>query len=109
MEAIISRYLTDNNFEITRLRNCPSVDAYKQQFLDDPYFAYLYDLDTVFKFRDIGEVSGNENPVYFLNYLDVYGIYHPLVAKYREDYDTLHELCEVFLPEDNIKHKEAKK
>ena len=109
LEAIISRYLTDNNFEITRLRNCPSVDAYKQQFLDDPYFAYLYDLDTVFKFRDIGEVSGNENPVYFLNYLDVYGIYHPLVAKYREDYDTLHELCEVFLPEDNIKHKEAKK
>ena len=109
LEAIISKYLTDETFEITRLRDCVDLNAYKQQFLNNPYFAHLYDLDTVFKFKDSENLAGNENPYFFLNYLDVYGIYHPLVAKYREDYDTLRELCEVFLPEDNIKHKEAKK
>ena len=103
LEAIISKYLTDETFEITRLagRTPEAIAAYKAQFLNDPYFHHLYDIDVVL----------NENKVspYFLNFIDVYGMYHPLVAKYREDYDTLHELCDVFLPEDNIKHKEAKK
>lgn len=116
LEAIISKYLNDENFEIKRL-NVPvvsggcggDVSVYKNQFLNNAYFSYLYDLDTVFKFKDEEDLQDDENPYYFLNYLDVYGIYHPLVAKYREDYDTLHELCDVFLPEDNIKHKETKK
>ena len=102
LEAIISKYLTDNSFEINRLASYGgNVANYKQQFLSNPYFKALYDLDVVFDSERISP--------YFLNFIDVYGIYHPIVAKYREDYDTLHELCDVFLPEDNIKHKEAKK
>ena len=76
------------------------------------YFKALYDLDVVFKFKDDerGEaIAEDENPIHFLNFIDVYGIYHPLVVKYREDYDKLQELCDVFLPADPIKHKEAKR
>ena len=107
LEAIISKYLNDDSFTITRLRNCSGATDeeklanYKNQFLNNSYFSYLYSIDVIY----------DENKVepWYLNYIDVYGIYHPLIAKYREDYDTLRELCEVFLPEDNIKHKEAKK
>jgi len=101
LEAIISKYLTDESYEITRLKDCANIEAYKKQFLDNTYFKALYDLDVIY---DKGKMLD-----YYLNFIDVYGIYHPLVAKYREDYDTLRELCEVFLPEDNIKHKETKK
>ena len=111
LEAIISKYLTDDTYEITRLKNCASVAEYKAQFLNDPYFSALYDLDVIYDMDQEDDDSDNTGRIkqYFLNFIDVYGIYHPLVAKYREDYDTLRELCDVFLPEDNIKHKEAKK
>ena len=108
LEAIITKYLTDDSFSIKRL-NVPvaqggcggDLTVYKNQFLNNPYFAYLKDIDVIYDETRIEP--------FYLNYIDVYGIYHPLIAKYREDYDTLHELCDVFLPEDNIKHKEAKK
>ena len=99
LEEIIKKYLTDESWDFKRLSECANKEEYLAQFSD---FDYLKNYDVLLR---------EDNPIteYDYGFVDSFAIYHPLVAKYREDYDKLNELVRTVLPNDPIKHKDVKK